>query len=383
MEMLRSVLAEPAVADRPPRRRWDYVLVALLVALGVAGGLFEEPLIWRPLAVPLAAAIPLTLLWRRTHPLQMILLGFSVQGLVDIAAATHAADGTTLVTSTGLTGAILTYAVARWGSGREIALALVVVLVTNALTDQAAGDVGLVETAVGSFIWLFFAALGVVFRSRASGRERRLGEARLNERQLLARELHDSVAHHVSAIAVQAQAGRAVAAARPDAAVEALAHIEDAARQTLDEMRRVVGVLREQDGTVARAPQGGLSQIPGLADGHPRGPRVDIELSGDLDGLGPSVEAGLYRLAQESITNARRHARHATRVAVSVVGTGTDVRLSVRDDGDPPSAAADTGFGLVGMAERATLLGGSLDAGPGPDRGWLVEAVLPKAETMR
>ena len=132
--------------------------------------------------------------------------------------------------------------------------------------------------------------------------------------------------------------------------------------------------------TVSLAPLRGVNDIERLVEPNGR-PPVDVALSGDLDGLRPSVDAALYRLAQESITNALRHARHATRVSVTVSGEDQWVRLAVRDDGeagttDPRSSA---GFGLIGMAERARLLGGSLEAGPNGTRGWTVQAVLPRS----
>ena len=195
----------------------------------------------------------------------------------------------------------------------------------------------------------------------------------------MARELHDTVAHHVSAIAIQAQAGRTLAASQPNAAVDALEVIEEAASRTLAEMRTMVGVLRDGE-EPDRAPQRGVADIARLARGAGDGPRVDVELSGDLDHLLPLVEAAVYRLAQESITNAVRHARNATRVSVIVVGDSDCVRLTVRDDGDasPFGASSSSGYGLVGMTERATLLGGTLEAGPSPDSGWTVNAVLPR-----
>ena len=141
----------------------------------------------------------------------------------------------------------------------------------------------------------------------------------------------------------------------------------------------MVGVLREGE-EPDLAPQRGVADLERLARGVGDRPRVEVELSGDLDDLRPSVEAAIYRIAQESITNAVRHARHATRIDVRVAGDDDCVRLTVRDDGDAGSAGrSSAGYGLVGMAERATLLGGTLEAGPSPDRGWTVNAVLPRA----
>ena len=110
--------------------------------------------------------------------------------------------------------------------------------------------------------------------------------------------------------------------------------------------------------------------------------RVELELSGDLDDLRPAVGVAVYRLAQESITNALRHARHASRIDVRVEGDDDCVRLTVVDDGEI-QARTGTGYGLVGMSERAALLGGTLAAGPGTDRGWTVAAVLPREGAVR
>jgi signal transduction histidine kinase len=107
-----------------------------------------------------------------------------------------------------------------------------------------------------------------------------------------------------------------------------------------------------------------------------------VHLSGDPDQLRPSLGAAVYRLAQKPITNALRHARHATRIDVRVAGEEDCVRLTVCDDGDASATGAgsnESGYGLVGMTERAVLLGGSLEAGPGPGKGWTVSAVLPRA----
>jgi signal transduction histidine kinase len=205
----------------------------------------------------------------------------------------------------------------------------------------------------------------------------------MREREQLARELHDTVAHYVSAIAVRAQAGRTLAATQPAAAVDALEVIEEAASRTLTELRAIVGALRDGD-EADLAPQRGVADIARLASAAD-GPRVDVELSGDLEGLQPILGAAVYRIAQESITNAVKHARHATRIEVRVSGDRDCVRLTVRDDGDPAPSGTDpaAGYGLAGMSERAALLGGTLEAGPGAGSGWTVTAVLPRSGAAR
>ena len=138
----------------------------------------------------------------------------------------------------------------------------------------------------------------------------------------------------------------------------------------------MVRVLREEE-AVGYSPQLGVADLPALARTDST-PTVEVSLDGSLTRLAQPVDAALYRLAQESLTNVVRHATSATRVGIDVRREGDAVRLRVSDDGRTERGSApEPGFGLLGMAERAQLLGGSLSAGPGPAGGWVVEAVLP------
>ena len=138
----------------------------------------------------------------------------------------------------------------------------------------------------------------------------------------------------------------------------------------------MVRVLREEE-AVAYSPQLGVADLRALARADAT-PTVEVSLDRSLARLAGPVDAALYRLAQESLTNAVRHARSATRVGIDVRREGDAVRLRVSDDGQTkPGPAPEPGFGLLGMAERAHLLGGSFSAGPSPEGGWVVEAVLP------
>ena len=372
----RSLWAEPR-APAPPARVWrDWLLVAVLVPTALLEGLLREDLAWPAVAIVVALVAISTLLWRRTRPLLAVAVAFGSIGAAAVAELLWADEPVGLYTS--ICVLLLPYALFRWGAGREAAIGLAIILACCVI-GIAADDTGVVDAVAGTVFLLFPAALGASVRYRVSSRLREIDQVKLRERQQLARELHDTVAHHVSAIAIQAQAGRTVAADRPDAAVRALEVIEEAASRTLAEMRTMVGVLRDGD-EPDRAPQRGVADIERLARDAAHGPRVDVELSGELDALTPSVEAAMYRLAQEAITNATQHARHATRIDVHVAGEDDCVRLTVRDDGDAGSAdRSRSGYGLVGMAERAALLGGTLEAGPGPGKGWTVNAVLPRA----
>ena len=372
----RSLWAEPRAPD-PPARVWrDWALVVGLVPVAVLEGVLADELVWRAASVVIALALVPTLLWRRTHPLAVVVAAFGTFAVVDIVSLAAGVDWRGL--NTNVFSVLLVYALYRWGSGREAtlgALVLLVPLLLSATDPQPISDLFL-----GGVFLLLVAAIGVAVRYRDKEHHRGMDQVKLLEREQLARELHDTVAHHVSAIAIRAQAGRVVAASDPAAALDALAVIEEEASRTLAEMRAMVGALRQGE-EPDLAPQRGVADIERLVTGG-AGPRVDVELSGDLDGLRPSVDATLYRLAQESITNARRHARHATRIEVTVHGDEDCVRLTVGDDGDAGAfdPRSSSGFGLLGMAERAKLLGGTLEAGPSRNRGWTVQALLPRGQ---
>jgi signal transduction histidine kinase len=378
----RSLWAEPRVPDAPGPVWRDWALVSALVPVVVLEGAFREDLVWRALSMAVALALLPTLLWRRTHPLQSVAAAFGLVAVVQVASLIlgdrwQGLDATVFVI-------LLVYALFRWGSGRDAVIGLAILSIPILLiafdAQMHSDEISLSEVAGGALFVLLVAAVGASVRYADKARRRGMDQMKLLEREQLARELHDTVAHHVSAIAIRAQAGRVVASADPAAAVEALAVIEREASRTLAEMRTMVGALRQGE-EPDLTPQRGVAHVEGLATSPGERPRVEVELSGDLDGLRPSVDAAIYRLAQESITNAVRHARHATRVQVAVRGEPDCVRMTVHDDGDPgpfdPRTA--TGFGLVGMAERAKLLGGTLEAGPNRSRGWTVTAVLPRA----
>jgi signal transduction histidine kinase len=377
---LRGLWDEPRPLH-PPVRVWrDWALVGVFVWWSIMEALLRQGLAWRPVLLTVGVVVALTLLWRRTHPLAAVAVAFGTLTAVDVARIL-AADEIGLLWSVAA-ALVLSYSLFRWGTGREAAIGLGIILGWLVVT-HVADPTGAAEVVAGYGFFLFFAALGASIRYYANARIRDIEQAKLRQRNQLARELHDTVGHHVSAIAIQAQAGRALAASHPDRALATLETIEEAASRTLEEMRAMVGVLR--DGTEPDlTPQPGVADIEQLARSGGGWPRVDVELSGGFDDLSASVGAALYRIAQEAVTNAVRHARHATRVVVHVADEGGQVRLTVRDDGDV-SAAGHTpaGYGIVGMAERASLLGGTLQAGPDPDGGWTVDAVLPLGGATR
>ncbi len=369
----RSIWREQRPAHPSPVGRFDWLLVGGFEAAALVEGIARPGLAWQPFVTVVAMALMPALLWRRSRPLMTCVVGFGLAGTLSVLQLSTQSGDLGLYSMMAVL--ILLYSLVRWGSGREIALGMPFVTAIVALGMYVA-SAGSADVVGGSLFLLLFVALAAVFRYRADLWNRHQREIRNQERLSLARELHDTVAHHVSAIAVQAQAGGVVAGAEPGRAAEILAVIESEASRTLAEMRAMVRVLRE-DGWDAYAPQLGVADLSALARADAR-PAVEVTLAGSLTRLPRPVDATIYRLAQEALTNAVRHARSASRVGIDVCRVGDVVRLRIADDGlTHPGQGAEPGFGLTGMAERAQLLGGSLSAGPGPGGGWVVEAVLP------
>ena len=204
----------------------------------------------------------------------------------------------------------------------------------------------------------------------------------LAERTRIARELHDVVAHHISAIAVQAETARFTSPGLSEDGAERFAAIGDSARAALDEMRGLLGVMRAPIGEANRAPQPGVGQLHDLIDEHRElGGDVRFSVRGEVAGLPEAVELVAYRVVQEGLTNARRHAVGAA-VDASIDYTPAVVRVTVRDHGPGASTAQDgaadaAGFGLVGMRERVEAIGGTLTVGGHPEGGFEIVADLP------
>ncbi len=208
-----------------------------------------------------------------------------------------------------------------------------------------------------------------------------LEHAARGERARIARELHDVVAHHISMIAVQAETARLTTPGMPAAGARRLTAIGDTARSALTEMRRLLGVLREDadaDSPELR-PQPGLDQLNELLDEtrDASGSAARLILSGSPTRLDPGVELAAYRIVQEGLTNARRHAAGAA-VDVELHYGDRALGLRIRDNGPGLAAGAVAeGHGLTGMRERAAAVGGRLRTGPAAGGGFLVEATLP------
>jgi signal transduction histidine kinase len=227
-------------------------------------------------------------------------------------------------------------------------------------------------------------------RERAAEAERAQQQVR-EERVRIARELHDVVAHTLAVITVQAGVGRRLADRRPEQANAALESIETIGRTAQDELRVVLGLLREEEtGTAPLAPAPRIADVPGLADAvRASGTPVELRMSGAERQLSPALELSVYRVIQEALTNVVKHAPGA-RAVIDLAVSAQQVRLEVADDGGPgegrpaavgPSAGLGPGHGIVGMRERIGAFGGWLVTGPRAGRGFRVTAEIPVERT--
>jgi signal transduction histidine kinase len=250
--------------------------------------------------------------------------------------------------------------------------------------------------------WLFVAILfgGTLLVGRALGTQARRADVMANEaerlrrdretaiqgavdeeRARIARELHDVVAHNVGLIVLQAGGGRSVLATEPTRARDALLAIESTGRQTLLEMRRLVGMLRGVEDQGERDPLPGLSRLGVLVDEvRATGLEVEVRTDGDSRALDPGVDLAAYRIVQEALTNVRRHAA-ASRVEVELRFDSQTLGLRIADDGRGPAGPDHNGVGhgLIGMRERALVYGGTFTAGARPTGGFEVLATLRTA----
>ncbi|MCD0445389.1 histidine kinase [Glycomyces sp. A-F 0318] len=354
-----------AGGDGPGPR--DVALVTAAAAVSAVEGALRPDLVWPPATVLATVAILPVLLWRRTRPLLGVAAMTAATSALALAHALAGADPDALVTT--FVFLAMPYTLFRWGSGRD-RIAGAAVLAAGLLFTSALGRDPVADTVAGVVFFGGACLIGALRRERVESRARQLDTVRAREREALARDLHDTVAHHVSAILIRAQ----VASADPRDAgrvAESLGVIESEAQAVLADMRSLVRTLRAPAGY---APTAGLDELARLADPGPPPVRVRVEAPADLPGIAAST---LFRIAQEGVTNARRHARGATAIEVAVTADADAVAVVVRDDGGPARPGPGGGHGLQGMAERAALLGGEVAAGPDPAGGWVLRASLP------
>src|SRR5215218_9539593 len=370
-----------------------------LVTLWYVWGECEDDCDPGGIAVGLVLATTLPLVWRRRHPLTAGL----VTGLA--TAAYGFARYPDLAMPIAIGGVVGMYSVAAWGGRRAavvsgwVAVVVVVIVMTLPRADSDVVDAAFVSLALAG-AWVLGdrarvqRALAAELAERAARLEReRAAEARravAEERTRIARELHDVVAHHVSMMVVQAEAGPVAVERDPARAAGAFEAIAATGRQALVEMRRLLGMLRgDEEQAPSLAPQPGLAEVPSLVEQVGRaGLRVELVVEGTEAALPAGVDLSAYRIVQEALTNALRHGGPGRAVVLVRYGDH-DLELRVHNGTESASGrrqgdsdrqirrSGRSGQGLIGMRERVRLFGGELRAGPGPNGGFTVDARIP------
>jgi signal transduction histidine kinase len=366
-------------------RVFDVLVVAVAVAALVEIVLADLPR--ARLLMPAVVLYTLPLLLRDRWPFAMPVLVIVVQVLVsflDVPGGARENWG------------VVAYVLAFWAlgaynplgaavAGLGVALAGVVVVTFEDVRVPA--DEAFSVALVGSLTWL----AGVVLRRRslladqaeeraaAFERDHRDTETAVaEERARIARELHDVVAHSVSVMTVQAGAARMLLNTDPQRAVAPLLAVEEAGRQALAELRRLLGILRTEEGGTGLVPQPDIEDLPELIETvRAAGLLVELVEDGDVRPVAPGPGLAAYRIVQEALTNTLKHAG-AQHVVLTMDYGADQLRIEVRDDGRRAhQAAGHGGHGLAGMRERAAVYGGVLEAGPEHGGGYAVRASLP------
>lgn len=379
---------------RGPFRRWPRASDAVLaVAMFLAAVHLKDgpgdTIALRPFwAVPIPALLlfavaSAALYWRREKPLPV--LGSALFAWSIALGSSYSSLGGIAIVALYSTGRYARNQ--RWaylGVAAAIALVTIDGILSHYLLAEILFGIAIMDLAwyIGRRLRLRAQRAEQLRRARADEEHRILTE----ERARIARELHDVVAHRVSMMTVQAGAAKAVATVDPEAARQAMAAVEEAGREALDELRHLLGVLRpdlERDGL---GPQPGLADLPRLVE---QVRRAGLEVSVATDDIAPlaaRVELSAYRIVQEALTNVLKHSGPHTATEIHLRHEKRDgaITIEVIDDGRGDTAGAGAtvgrstpGHGIVGMRERALLLGGSLDAEPRPGGGFRVVAVLP------
>ena len=343
----------------------------LLVGAQVAG---EPPDGSLALYLVFAPAITLPLVWRRRAPLAVV-------AVISAALVAQALVAEPAVSFGEFLAMLLaTYSVAAHSSLERAAVGGVVAFAAVGVHSLQQADADRFEWVYGLVYFGGAFLLGRAIRMRVRRADERVHEAAVAERARMARDLHDVISHSVGVMVVQAGAARSALENDSAAARRSLEHVEKTGRQTLDELRRLLGVLRAD--APERSPQPGLAAVGALVDQvRGAGVIVDLVLEGERRTLPPGLELAGYRIVQEALTNVMKHAPQARARVRVAFGPGA-LELEIENDG-AANGASEAGYGLAGMRERAEMYGGSVEAAPNPGGGFRVLARLPVEEPAR
>ncbi|WJV44231.1 sensor histidine kinase [Streptomyces flavofungini] len=374
----------------PPWSRADGLIVAGVMALDLAGYALSEEGEGSPATVAGLTAVAvsgLPLLFRRRHPLAAFVGTLALSAVISLVT----------VGPRGLSAALVValFTVVR-GAGTRMTVAAgaacLALPFVNRFTGPWPAPMDLVGTALATVL-VIGSALAVHRWQRDVEANRRLlaDRAVAEERRRIARELHDIVSHHITTMQLMAGGARANLTHAPEVARGALVTLEDSGRMALREMRQLLDVLRADDepDDALPSPQPGAADLDRIvAESRLAGLPTGFRVHGEERPLPPTVGLTVFRIVQEALTNARKHAGGEARAEVLLTYGVDRVAVEVRDDGGgalvpaghrAPSRPGRTGYGLVGMRERVALHGGSLTTGPQEDGGFAVTASLPLA----
>ena len=362
------------------RRHGDELLAAALTAIVLFEVALSEGSDWHRVgSAALAVALGVAAARRSRDPLPLLGL------ILAISVATLAMPTLAARTSSGLFVYLLlaVYSAATHTSGRRTLIAggMTVGLYLGIIASS--GGITADNLVFSSLL------LGAPWAAGRAVRQRRLNDRELEiekerasaaiveERARIARELHDMVAHSISVMVLQARGGRRVLQSDPADAYDAFAVIESTGQQALDEMRRLVGMLRSSDEGLPLAPQPSLKELgPLVEQARAAGLPVDVAVEGEPLDLPPGVDLSAYRIVQEALTNALTHAGPARARVVLRYGAD-ELELEISDDGPGIGEDSGSGYGLVGMRERVAVYGGELQAGRRPEGGYALRVRLP------
>jgi signal transduction histidine kinase len=365
------------------QRHGDEMLAAVLTALALLEvALRDGPVEGKLAGSAIAVAVGVAAARRVRAPLLLLGLILAITVAVAVLPKDDATDEWV-----GLFPFLLlaVYSAAAHTSGARIVIAGVMTVALSLVNLVGVDPAGVHPETV-----VFYALLlGSPWVTGRAVRQRRLNERKIEEekarasaaivaeRSRIARELHDVVAHAISVIVLQARGGRRVLESDPADAREAFDTIERTGQQALDEMRRLLGMLRKSDDELALAPQPSLKELGKLVEWvQAAGLPVEVAVEGEPRELPPGVDLSAYRIVQEALTNALRHAGPA-RARVLLRYGADDLELEIADDGVGTADDSGPGFGLIGMRERVAVYGGELDAGARPGGGYALRVRLP------
>jgi signal transduction histidine kinase len=337
----------------------------------------------RAAAAAVGLVLTLSLAWRRRAPLVVIGVAIATSVVANVVGVLDEAA------TPAIALVVAVYSVGAHTSGLRAAaggLGAAALIAVNVAEQFSLGDLLFIATILGG-AWLAGRAmryrrerehvLELLTVDLEREREEKARAAVAEERVRIARELHDIVAHAISVIVLQARGGRRSLATDPGETREALDTIEATGSEALAEMRRLLGMLRRDDEEIALAPQPSLRYLDALAaQVREAGLPVDLSVEGEPTELPPGVDLSAYRIVQEALTNALKHAGPAT-ARVVVRYREDDLELEIADTGPGAGASDEDGHGLAGMRERVSLYGGKIEAGPRDGGGFAVRARLP------